>query len=91
MRIGTIKNLSLWFLKMSKTTKLEDFKNNKKYKALIKDLDEVLLIYTLTIKGLSFYSKYKPLQDTIEFLKDKKYELEIYKKKYNDKLKENSK
>ncbi len=72
---------------MSKTTKLEDYKNNKKYKALIKDLDEIILIYILTIKGLSFYTKYKPIAETIEILKDKKYDLELYKKKYNDKLK----
>lgn len=68
--------------------KLSDYKNHKKNKIMDKDLDAVLHIINLTIKALSFYNMYRPVQDVLFHIENNKMTLELYSKKLKNIIKE---
>ena len=67
---------------------LHKFKNKKKYKKILEDIDNVLKVISLSRKGLSFYEQYLPVQEMISVLETNKMLLELHRKHYEDKLEE---
>ncbi len=61
---------------------IANFKQYKKAKKVVEELDNALKIISLAIKGLSLYDKYIPVQDAIYVLQCNKTILNIHRKKY---------
>jgi hypothetical protein len=67
---------------------LQDFKDKKKIKKFIKDINTILKIIDLSEKGLSHFPQYSVVQDMLNVLKSNKTLLELHRKKYESKLEE---
>lgn len=67
---------------------LKPFKEEKKYKKIISDIDSILLIFGLTQKSLSFFKEYVVCQEIISIIETNKVLLELHKKDYSTRLKE---
>ena len=67
-------------------TSIKDFKNKKKYKSLVEDLNNILKVINLSRKSLNFYRKYLPVQDIIITLDDSKVLIQSYKDRYEGDL-----
>jgi hypothetical protein len=67
-------------------TSIKDFKNKKKYKSLVEDLNNILKVINLSRKSLNFYRKYLPVQDIIITLDDSKVLIQSYKDRYEGEL-----
>lgn len=67
-------------------TQLKDFKNIKKYKKILEDIEGMLKIFTLTQKGLSFFKEYAVAQEIISIIETNKTMLEMHKRKYEAQL-----
>ena len=65
------------------TDDLRRYKEKKKAKIIAADLVNIIKIMNLSLKGLSFYSKYATIKETMAILKDSKTVLEIHLAKYN--------
>jgi hypothetical protein len=65
-----------------KVTDIKKFKDNKKTKLLIKDLEVIVELYSLMIRALRKYSKYSNVLDSIETIQGNKLLSEMYLKKY---------
>jgi heme-binding NEAT domain protein len=61
---------------------LDDFKTTKKSKKIVEDLTQVVHIMNLTLQGLSYYSKYIPVMESISVLQTSKTLLEIHLNKH---------
>lgn len=57
---------------------VSDFNKYKKAKTVVEELDMVLKIINLTIKGLKPFREYNSLSETLEALKDSKTILGIH-------------
>jgi hypothetical protein len=73
---------------MKNITSIDDFKNKKKYKKVIEDIDSILRVITLAQKSLSYFKQYLTVQEIISVLETNKTLLELYRKTYGDKLEE---
>lgn len=71
----------------TKIINLQDVKDNKKYKKIVKDIEAILKIINLAQKGLSHYKEYVTAIELISIMETNKTMLEIHKKKYETKLK----
>jgi hypothetical protein len=67
---------------------IENFKNKKKCKKYIEDIDDILKVITLSQKSLSFFKQYTSVQEMISVLETNKTLLELHRKKYESKLEE---
>ena len=67
---------------------LQQFKDKKKIKKYVKDIEDILKIITLSQKGLSIYKQYSSVQEMVSVLETNKMLLEMHKKKYESKLEE---
>lgn len=67
---------------------IENFKNKKKCKKYIQDIDDILKVITLSQKSLSFFKQYTSVQEMISVLETNKTLLELHRKKYESKLEE---
>ncbi len=66
----------------------EDHKNKKKFTKVIEDIDSILRVISLTQKSLSYFKQYLTVQEIVSVLETNKTLLELYRKKYGDKLEE---
>jgi hypothetical protein len=77
---------------MSKVTNLKQYRAAKK---VIKDLESMVNIFSLSIKAMSLYTNYKVAQECLEVLKANKVILDSYYKKckeiLDDKVEKDSK
>ena len=73
---------------MKNITSIDDFKNKKKYKKVIEDIDSILRVITLAQKSLSYFKQSLTVQEIISVLETNKTLLELYRKTYGDKLEE---
>lgn len=67
---------------------IQEYKDKKKIKRYIKDIDDILKIVSLSQKGLSMYKQYSAVQEMVSILETNKILLEMHKKKYEGKLEE---
>lgn len=67
---------------------IQEYKDKKKIKKYIKDIDDILKVVTLSQKGLSMYKQYSAVQEMVSILETNKILLEMHKKKYESKLEE---
>ena len=67
---------------------IQQFKDKKKIKKYIKDINDILTVITLSQKGLSMYKQYSAVQEMVSVLETNKILLEMHKKKYESKLEE---
>lgn len=67
---------------------LKEYKDKKKIKKYIDDIENVLKIIFLSQKGLSIYKQYSAVQEMVSILETNKIILEMHKKKYESKLEE---
>lgn len=63
---------------MSKTTLLQDYKDLKKSKVIVVELEVILRILKLTIRGLRAFNYYEPVKQLLPHLRDCKTILEIH-------------
>lgn len=80
---------------MTKTTNITDFKEKRKIKKIIEDLEKVETLLQLILKGLAVYKKYKPVRDILQNVLENKAAINAFLKSYkellakkNDKLEE---
>lgn len=67
---------------------IQEYKDKKKIKKYIQDIDNILKIISLSQKGLSHYKQYSSTQEMISVLETNKTLLELHRKKYESKLEE---
>lgn len=63
---------------MVKTTQLEDYKDLKKSKVIVVELEVILKVLRLTIRGLKSFNYYEPVKQLLPHLRDCKTILEIH-------------
>lgn len=68
--------------------KLKDFKQIKKLKRYISDINKIIHIMSTAQKALSFFKQYIVTQETISVMETNKTFLELYLKKYEKELAE---
>lgn len=80
---------------MVKTTNIADFKEKRKIKKIIEDLEKLETLLQLVLKGLAVYKKYKPVRDILQNILENKAAVNAFLKSYrellekkNDKLEE---
>jgi hypothetical protein len=61
---------------------LDDFKTKKRSQKIVEDLTQCIHIMNLTLQGLSYYSKYIPVMESISVLQTSKTLLEIHLNKH---------
>lgn len=71
---------------MSDPTDFNNFKNRKKYKQIISDIDNVLKVFDLTQRSLVFFKKYKNVQEVVSILETNSTLLTLYRNKYQKEL-----
>jgi hypothetical protein len=71
---------------MSDISNIKDFKNKKKYTKVIEDIDNILKVFSLTQKSLSFFKQYIAVQELVSIIETQKTLLEMQRKKYNEAL-----
>jgi len=57
---------------------ISNLDNYKRAKVIVKELQEVIKVMSLTIRALTFFKKYKTVMETVGLLKDNKVLLEIH-------------
>ena len=62
--------------------------DKKKFTKVIEDIDSILRVISLTQKSLSYFKQYLTVQEIVSVLETNKTLLELYRKKYTDKLEE---
>lgn len=72
---------------LSQTTSLNDHKNKKIYKKIIKDIESILQVLTLTQKGLTLFKSYITVQEIISVVNTNITLLDLKRKDYEKKLK----
>lgn len=72
----------------NEVTKLKDFKQIKKLKRYIEDINKITHIMSTAQKALSFFKQYSVTQETISVMETNKSFLELYLKKYEKELAE---
>lgn len=73
-------------LTMSKTLDLENFKNKKKYKQIVSDINAITHVLDLTIRSLIHFKKYRTVQELISVLQTDITLLGMHKSKYENQL-----
>lgn len=68
--------------------KIKDFKQIKKLKRYMSDINKIIHIMTTAQKALSFFKQYVVTQETISVMETNKTFLELYLKKYEKDLAE---
>lgn len=68
--------------------KLKDFKQVKKLKRYMEDINKIIHILSTAQKALSFFKQYVVTQETISVMETNKSFLELYLKKYEKELAE---
>ena len=59
-------------------TNLSDYKDRKRAEHIVEELEAVLVIIRLTMKGLKLFKYYSPVQDILSQMRDSKTILEIH-------------
>ena len=59
-------------------TNLSDYKDKKRVEFIIEELEAVLAIIRLAMKGLKLFKYYSPVQDILNQMRDSKTILEIH-------------
>ena len=72
---------------MSEPINLKDFKDRKKFKQIVEDLENINRILDLTQRSLIHFKRYKNVQEIISICETNMTLLNLYKKKYEAKLK----
>ena len=67
---------------------MSDYKEKKKLKKLLEDIDNILRVVILAQKSLRFYKQYLSVQEMMNVLETNEELLELHKKKYEAKLEE---
>lgn len=67
---------------MSKLVNLDDHKVKKKAELIAEDLEKVLMVMDLSVRGLTPFAKYVQVMETISALQNNKTLLEIHLNKY---------
>lgn len=67
-------------------TNLHEHKNKKKCKKIVKDIEAILTLLTVSQRGLSLFKHYVSVQEIISVLETNKTLLELQKKKYEAQL-----
>jgi hypothetical protein len=70
---------------------LSAFKESKKYKKLISDMEDILKVLTATQKALHFFKHYQIIQTLLLTIETDKGIVETYKKKFQYELQKNTK
>lgn len=70
---------------------ISNYKNKKKYKKVLEDIDDILNVIKLSQKSLSFFKQYLPVQEMVSVLETNKILLELHRKKYESELEKISK
>lgn len=65
---------------------LTDHKNKKKYEKIIRDINGILQVLSLTQRGLAIFKNYIAVQEVISVLETNKVLLELKLKKYEIEL-----
>jgi hypothetical protein len=65
---------------------IQDFKNKKKYKKLLEDLNNILKVINLSRRSLNFYRQYLPVQEIMITLDSSKVLIQSYKDRYESEL-----
>lgn len=68
------------------TTNLTDYKNKKKYKKIVEDLEAIIKVISLSQQALSHYKVYKVAQELISVHETNKTLLDLQLKKYQKEL-----
>ena len=67
-------------------TNLNEFKDSKKFKKIISDLENILVVINKSQEAFKFFKHYALCQEIISVLETNKTLVEIYRKQYNDRL-----
>lgn len=71
---------------MSKPINLKQYKDKKTLAKVVNDLESLISIVNLNIKGLQKYAHYKPIANILSVLRDEQLSLETHLKKYRKML-----
>lgn len=71
---------------MSQLTQIKEYKLKKKYEKILKDIEGILLVFSLTQRALSVFKNYISVQEIISIIETNKTLLELQKKKYEKEL-----
>lgn len=69
-------------------TNLQEYKEKRKQKRIVSDLENIERLLTVVLRGLAKYKKYVPVSDIIKNVMENKAIVNLHLKKYNEKIKE---
>jgi hypothetical protein len=71
---------------MTIPTKIKDYKLKKKYERIVKDISDILKVFSLTQRALAVFKNYIAVQEIISIIETNATLLELQKKKYEKEL-----
>ncbi len=67
---------------MTNPTNLKHFKEKKRIKKIVSDLEKIEHLLSLILQGLGTYKRYTPIRELLTEILDKKGMIKLYLKKY---------